>query len=278
MDILAPVQIGSADGGAEAQASITGEVLDNSFSSDGNLPLLERFGVGLRGASAKLTALGGAGITLTGRDLGGEQLAVYLASSAPASVDMSLGGALRIDGDSNVRIGGQIVAGSALSISAGQVLAIDAAELSGNPGSVLLNANGVTIGSGGQPTRLAFGSATTLGITGNYALIGNFDSNLIDNGGGNQNVEGQAGNARSRALAGEGVDGQVSASGTSISTGGAISIQAVNLGLGANASVQSLATGTAITVSGLGFSGAGQAERKVALVDAGNGGSMMGFF
>lgn len=279
VDILAPVQVGSAEGNAEALASISGEVLDGSASSDDSVPVLDRFGVGLRGASATLTALGGAGITLTGRDLRGDQLAVYLASSAPASLDMRQGGALRIDGDTNVRIGGQIMAGNALSISAGQVLAIDAAELSGSPGSVLLNATGVTIGNGGQTTRLAFGDSTTLGITANYALIGNFDSRLLGEGEGNQDSEGRAGNARSRALAGEGVDGQPSsASGTSISTGGAISIQAVNLGLGANASVQSLATGTAITVSGLGFSGDSQAENKAALVSAGNGGSMMGFF
>ena len=57
VDILAPVQVGSAEAGAEGQATIIGEVMDGTSSVSSLGPVLQRFGLGLRGASARLVAL-----------------------------------------------------------------------------------------------------------------------------------------------------------------------------------------------------------------------------
>ncbi|MEK8051501.1 YDG domain-containing protein [Ideonella sp. DXS22W] len=283
VDILAPVQVGSAEAGAEGQATIIGEVMDGTASVSSLGPVLQRFGLGLRGASARLVALGGASVQLIGRDAGSNgDLALYLAGTAPAAIDMSQGGALTLSGDTNVRIGGEIVtgAGSTVTLSAGDTLSIDGARLSGDAASVTLSANTLEIGRSGEATSLAFGAGTALQLTAPILLIGNFDPSLIDLGEGSQNQTGLPPGSTRRALATTGTDGTGSSSGTSLSSGGTITLLANSIGLGANASLQSTASGDAITLAGLsGFSNAGSLRGHVRASSFTSGyGSLAGFF
>lgn len=259
VDIVAPVQVGNAEGSGEPGVTITGELKDAAAANDGVTPVLTRFAVGLRGAGGRLVALGGTHVTISGTELSANgDDAIYLAGATPAALDMSQGGDLNLNGNTNVRIGGEIAlaTGRSFTASAGDTLAIDNATITGSAASVSLTGNTVTIGAAGQTTRLAFGDSTPVAITAPILVIGSFDAAAAGNG--------QAATGTERRAQATTTETGTPGATTTLSTGGGISIQANSLGLGANASLQSTASGTAITVAGISFGNADSGTKHAA--------------
>ena len=258
VDVLSALQVGVVDGPPGAGMTITGTMNEGLRSATAPEPALPRFAVGLRGAGAKITGLGGASISISGDALSpNDDHGVYAAGTLPAFVDASRASRLSISsGSGRINLSGEWLAPEAgpLTLAAGSELRIDAATLSGKPSQVLLSGNTVSIGTSGARTQLIFGDATQVSISGQTVQLGaylgqnpffqNFTNPPIV-------VNASADELRHALAEGIGSQGPVPAK-TTLSTGGTISLFAVNLVIGQDTTLHSTAGGDAIVAAGIG--------------------------
>ena len=231
VDVLGELRVGVAEQPGEVALTITGLSRDGNRSASQTLPVLRRFGVGIRGATARLVALGGASILVSGADeSNNNDLGILAAGSAKAYIDASAGSQLRFDALGDLKLSGELllpVAGP-VSLAATGVLAIDRASLSGAASQVSLEGARVSIGGQGERTELVFGDNTTVNIRAGQFRIGASDFDLA--GGGN-------GNAPPTALA-------------HLTSGGSVTVAADSVVIGSGAQLRSDATGEALVLRG----------------------------
>ena len=258
VDVLGELRVGVADQPGEASLSITGLSRDGDRVVVQGLPVLRRFGVGIRGATAKLVALGGANILVNGIDNSNNaDLGILAAGSASAYIDASAGSQLRFDATGDLKLSGDVrlpVAGP-VSLSASGTLAIDRASLSGEASQVDLAGTVVSIGGQGESTQLVFGANTAVRIQARQFRIGVSGFGLLDLGNGNPppgppTNQGlpppQADLPDRRALADAPAPGALA----QLSTGGSLTVAADSVVIGTGAQLRSDASGDALVLRG----------------------------
>ena len=245
VDILGELRVGSEGGAPGAALSVNGRMSDGQRPFGGPEPALPRFAVGLRGASAKITAAGGASVDIAGEaESPNDDLAVYAVGGLPAFIDARQASTLRLGGSGGLRLSGEVLApdGGLLQMVAQGTLTIDAAQFGGNPAQVLIEGSSVVIGASGDPTRLAFGSQTAVSLRGQGVQIGVHE--MADQVG-----EAVAGGQR-HALASASPSQEPVPATTTLASGGPITIAANGLLIGRDTTVHSTAAGNAITLTG----------------------------
>jgi filamentous hemagglutinin family protein len=218
------LQVGLPGGSPTAQLSIQGRVQDEEPPSLGSL----RYAVGLHD-NARLVALGGAAVDIGSVDRSssaaviGGVFGLEFAGTAAALIDASQASRLTLQStDARISLSGALRApeGGSLQLLAGGALDIPAATLSGNPSQVTMSGSAVNIGALGSTAQLVFGANTTVSVSANSVVLGG----LI----GTDPNPPQA----------------------TLSAGGAISVNADALHLGASGQLSSTAAGDAITLRG----------------------------
>ena len=254
VDVLGELRVGVADQAAEASMSITGLSRDADRITTQNLPVLRRFGVGIRGATARLVALGGAGIQVRGvDDSNNGDLGILAAGSAPAYIDASAASQLHLEAQGDIKLTGnvQLPVGGPVLLQASASLVIDAASLSGAASQVDLAGARVKLGASGESTQLVFGDATAVRVKAGQFRIG--VSDFVVPGlspGGNPPLipptqQENAVPTDKRALADA---PPPAAARATLASGGAVSIQADAVVIGSGAQIKSAAAGDAIVL------------------------------
>ena len=235
VDVLGELRVGVADQQGEASLTITGLSRDGDRPVLQALPVLRRFGVGIRGATAKLVALGGVSIDVNGTDgSNNHDFGILAAGSATAYIDASAGSHLRLNASGDFKLSGDVrlpVAGP-LSLVASGTLAIDRAALSGAVSQVNLEGAVVNIGGQGESTQLVFGDSTAVNIQAGQVRIGVSNFGLPGPGNGNP------------------LPGQPGPSLAQLSSGGSITVAADSVVIGSGAQLRSDATGQALVLRG----------------------------
>ena len=256
VDVLGELRVGVADQSGEVPLAITGLSHDASRVVVEGLPVLRRFGVGIRGATAKLVALGGANIVIHGIDASNNaDLGILAAGSAAAYIDASAGGQLRLEASGDLKLSGDLrlpVAGLVW-LQASGTLAIDRASLSGAASTANLSGAVVSIGGKGESTQLLFGDSTVVRVQAGHFRIGvsNFDPLGLGNPPPgpptNQGLRPPSADwPLRRALA----DAPASAPGAlaQLSAGGSVTVAADSVVIGSGAQLRSDASGNALVL------------------------------
>ena len=256
VDVLVELKVGVVDGPSGASMTITGSMNEGLRNAGAPEPALPRFAVGLRGAGARVTALGGASISITGDALSpNNDHGVYAVSHLPAFINASRALQLSIEAGSG-SLSGELLApeGGPLRMVAATDLRIDGAMISGHPSRVQLSGDTVSIGTSGAVTQLIFGDASPVSISGQTVQLGAYlGQNPFLQDPPAPNFVGNAGvdDLRHALAEGNGSNGPVPAK-TTLSTGGTVSLSAVNLLIGQDTTVHSTARGSAIVATGYG--------------------------
>ncbi len=255
VDVLSELRVGTAEGAAESQLSLNGSTLDGNRTVTEGLPVLRRFGVGIRGASAKLVALGGASIVVSGDDHSENgDFGILAAGSAPGFIDGSAGGAIRFSASGGIKLAGDVklADGKPFTVQASGALGIDAATIGGNASQVQLSGSEVNIGVSGESTRLVFGDATQVNISAGQFRIGFlvFENIPVPPGlppiqGGEAAPQQQAQAVRAQALAQDAPSALAT-----LAAGGQVLIESDLVSIGTGASIYSNAVGDAIVMRG----------------------------
>ena len=267
VDVLGELRVGVADQPGEASLAITGLSRDGNRVVAQGLPVLRRFGVGIRGATARLVALGGANILVNGTDDSNNgDLGILAAGSASAYIDASAGRQIRFDATGDFKLSGDMrlpVAGPVL-LSASGTLAIDHANLSGAASQVNLAGAVVSIGGQGEPTQLVFGDSTAVRIQAGQFRIGVSDYGLLVLGHDNLPPVSLSSQGLGllpseapdrRALADAPAPAPAPGALAQLSTGGPLTVAADSVVIGTGAQLRSDATGDALVLRGGGEGG-----------------------
>ena len=258
VDVLGELRVGVANQPGEASLTITGLSRDGDRVVSQALPVLRRFGVGIRGATARLVALGGANILLNGADDSNNgDLGILAAGGASAYIDASAGSQVRFDASGDLKLSGDVrlpVAGP-VSLTASGTLAIDHAKLSGAASQVNLAGAVVSVGGQGESTQLVFGDSTAVRIQAGQFRIGVSDYGLPVFGNGKlppiQGLRLPASDAPDRrALADAPAPAPAPGALAQLSTGGSLTVAADSVVIGSGAQLRSDATGDALVLRG----------------------------
>jgi filamentous hemagglutinin family protein len=248
VDVLSPLRVDPAFYNSEALLSVTGTVFEAPRPSLTGVPVVQRFGVGIRGASGQLVATNGAAIDIAGDDGSSNgDYGIYAAGTVPNFIDGSQASSVRLDATGGLKLTGQMLTpdGGPLSLTASGLLSIDAASISGNASSVLLSGQTVEVGISGQSTQLVFGESTSVDIEAQSFRIGTLPPSIsVGEGGGGQG--GGLGTGTAHALD----FGPVATGNALVSTGGTINVSANSVEFGPGAVLASAAFGDAITMAG----------------------------
>ena len=250
VDVLGELRVGVAGQAGETGLNLQGSTVDAQRFAQQGLPVLPRFGVGIRGATARLVALGGASVLISGSDASpNKDLGILAAGSAATYLDLSAASSLRMDAVGGIRLSGEVLLPSSgpVSLQASGTLAFESAQISGTPTQVDLSGNVVSIGSQGERTRLVFGASTPVRVQAGQLRVGVSDYAL--------HVEPPPVNEAGlngpdpirRALAVANDPGLATAT---LVSGGPITVQAGQVVLGSGAQLRSDATGNALLLSG----------------------------
>ena len=266
VDVLGELRVGVANQPGEASLTITGLSRDGDRVVSQALPVLRRFGVGIRGATARLVALGGANVLVNGtEDSNNGDLGILAAGGASAYIDASAGSQVRFNARGDLKLSGDVrlpVAGP-VSLTASGTLAIDHANLTGAASQVNLAGAVVNVGSQGERTQLVFGDSTAVHIQAGQFRIGVSDHGLPVLGNGNlpsslppipppsQGLRLPASDTPDRrALADAPAPAPAPGALALLSTGGSLTVAADSVVIGSGAQLRSDATGDALVLRG----------------------------
>ena len=210
---------------------------------------LQRIGVRIADNGTALVALGGASVAISGNSSGLTTDNGIDMSPGNVQIDASAGSSLSLSTGQSMAIGGRITAptGGSLSLLADRDLFIDDALIDGSPATVQLRGQIVGIGLSGVSTALRFDSDALVSVQADSFWLGSLD------GPSNSNANLPAGSLPTQRALGikrplaELPPVQAQAA---LVTGGSLEITANDVELGSGALLYAGATGTALRISG----------------------------
>lgn len=254
VDVLSELRV--TGGAGESGMYIQGSVSDGPRSEIPGLPVLRRFGVGIRGGSGKLVAGAGAGIDIVGTDLSSNgDYGIYAAGSTADFLDASAGGLLRLRAQGDLLLAGEVLApvGGTLQASASANLTVAAARLGGDAAEVSLSAaDALVVGGSSEATQLVFDSSTEVDLQGGSVYIGTPRA-AAPEGGTIDAFGARVGDARALEISPPSAN-------TLIAAGGPIRVQGNRIELGGDTALYSEAADDAIVFTGGGESAAPVSE------------------